>query len=62
LPIHICLFYPHRWVLAPDRKQKNQKKVISNTKRGLTRLSSGAKLPSKSITSSRYDQKARVWL
>jgi hypothetical protein len=62
LPVHICLFYPHRWVLAPVRKQKSQKKVIFNTKQGLTRQTSDAKLVPKSIISSSYDQNAQVWL
>jgi hypothetical protein len=62
LPAHICLFYPRRSVLALVRKQKSLKKIISNTKRGLTHRVSGAKLPPKSIIKSNYDPKTRVWL
>jgi hypothetical protein len=55
LLVHICLFYPHLWVLDPIGKQKSQKKVIFNTKRGLTRLTSGAKVAPKSTISSSYN-------
>jgi len=50
VPIYICTFYRRLSVLVLVWSQKSLKKIISNTKRALTRLRVCCKIGSRTIT------------